>query len=302
MELLVRVELTKLAHELGVDVADVEVLDELSREELVELRGLVSHALFAPHEHRFGRFAAMARLVPAGLAAKSAEVALGPVMTARVAAVTEPELAVRMASHVSPAFMARMSPHLDPSKIEGILSGLPESTVVDVGRRLVEAREHIALGRFISFVPVTTSVQVVADAAPLELLQIALFTEDPASLDAVIAELPDERIVGVLVAAEDGGVMDDAVTMQAPLSTATRTRILALAAGTDEKVRETLIRSVSHHRTWGQVVTFVDDVGADRARPLLDVPALQEPDVRGGFAAAAAGHPAAERLLADLAR
>ena len=245
MSLLVQVELTKLAHDMGVEVSELQMLDELSREELVGLRGMVSHALFAPHEHRFGRFAAMSRLVPAGLAAKSAEIALGPVMTARVAAVTEPELAVRMASHISPAFMARMSPHLDPSKIEGILAGLAPDTVVDVGRRLVEAREHIALGRFISYVSVDTSLQVVADAPPLELLQIALFTEDPAALDAVIAELWDERIVGVLVAAEEAGRIDDAVAMQAPLSPVTRDRILSLAARTDERIRESLVGSLS---------------------------------------------------------
>jgi hypothetical protein len=300
MSLMVQVELKKLAHDMGVEVSEVQVLDELTPDELAELRGMVSQALFAPHEHRFGRFGAMARLVPSGVAAKMAEVALGPVMTARVAAVVEPQLAVKMASTISPGFMARMSPHLDPSKIEGILAGLPPETVVDVGRRMVEAREHIALGRFISFVSVATSVQVVADAAPLELLQIALFTEDPASLDAVIAELPDERIVGVLVAAEEAGVMDDAVAMQTPLSTDTRTRILSLASGTDEKVRDELIRSVSRNDTWDQVVSVLDDLGAERAGSLLGVPALQEAEVRAGMTASAAGHPAAERLLASL--
>ena len=300
MSLMVQVELTKLAHDMGVEVSEVQLLDQLSREELVELRAMVSHALFAPHVHRFGRFGAMARLVPSGVAAKMAEVALGPVMTARVAAVVEPELAVKMASHIDPDFMARMSPHLEPSKIAGLLDGLPDATVVDVGRRLVEAREHIALGRFICVVSVPTSVLVVENAPPLELLQIALYTEEPAALDAVIAELPDDRIIGVLVAAEEAGVMDDAVAMQTRLSSVTRTRILSLASRTDEEVREELIRSVSRNDTWDQVVSVLDDLGAEQARSLLGVPALQDTDVRAGLAASAAGHPAAERLLTSL--
>jgi hypothetical protein len=299
--LLVHAELTKLAHDLRVEVAELEALAVLSRDELVELRSMVSQALFAPHEHRFTRFAAMARLVPAGLAAKIAELALGPFLTARVAAVTEPELAVRMAGHISPEFMARMSPYLDPTKIAGILAGLPEETVVDVGRRLVTADEPIALGRFMSLVPVAVSVQVVEEAPPLQLLQIALLTDDPAALDAVICELPDERIVGVLEAATQADAVDDAVAMQAPLPSATRTRILRLASRLDVAVRDALVLSVSRNDAWGQLVDVLDDLGADDARSLLDVPAMQDAEVRAGLTASAAGNAAAEAVLGELA-
>lgn len=298
--LLTRAELTKLAHELRVEVHEVEKLATLTRDELAGLRAMVSHALFAPHEHRFGRFAAMSRLVPAGLAAKSAEVALGPFLTARVAAVTEPELAVRMASHISPEFMARMSPHLDPGKIAGILAGLSEETVVDVGRRLVDAHEHVALGRFMSHVPVGVSLRVVEDAPPLELLRIALLTDDPKALDAVVAELPDERVVEVLEAAAEGGTTDDAVAMQSALSPAILVRVLRLTAGLDVTVRDSLIRSTAANGAWGQLVGALDGLDEAEARSLVDVPSLGQPEVRAGFAAAAAGHPAAERLMREI--
>jgi hypothetical protein len=302
-DLLVQVELTKLAHELGVEVSELTraaPLDTLTREELVELRAIVSQALFATHEHRFTRFASLARLVPVGLAAKSAEVALGPLVTAKVAAVTEPEVAVRMASHISPEFMARVSPHLDPAKISGILNGLPDDTIVDVGRRLVAAHEHIALGRFVSFVPVASSLQVVEKASPLELLQIALFTDEPAALDGVISELPDQRIVDVVLAAHENGTVDDAVTLFSALSPWTSARIVSLTGGLDVEVRDAMVRSIHRNGTWTQLVSVLDHVADDDARSLLEVAALQEPDVRAGFAAAAAGHPAAERLLSEL--
>ncbi len=298
--LLVQAELTKLASELRVDVAEVEVLADLTRDELAELRAMVSNALFAPHEHRFTRFAAMSRLVPAGVAAKIAELALGPFLTARVAAVTEPELAVRMAGHISPEFMALMSPHLDPAKIADILDGLPEEMIVDVGKRLVTAHEHIAMGRFMSQVPVGVSVRVVEEAAPLELLQVALLTDDADALDRVIRELPDQRLEEVLVAAAEADAVDDAVAMQAPLSADTRARVLRLASGLGVGVRDSLVRSVSRNDAWGPVVAVLDDLSLDDARSLLDVPAMHEPEVRAGLAAAAAGHPAAERLVSEL--
>ena len=298
--LLVRVELTKLAHELGVEVAELSELGTLTRDELVELRGVVSQALFAAQEHRFTRFASFSRLVPVGVAAKGAEAALGPLVTAKVAAVTDPDVAVRMASHLSPEFMARVSPHLDPAKISGILNGLPDETVVDVGRRLVLADEHIALGRFVSFVPVATSLRVIEKASPLGLLQIALFTEEPAALDGVISELPDDRITDVLVAAQENGAVDDALALLSALSPWTRARVVALTAGLDVRVRDSLIRAVTRNDAWGQLTPVLDHIGVDDARSLLDVPALQDPEVRAGLAGSAAGHPAAERLVSEL--
>ncbi len=299
-DLRVDVELTKLAHDLRVDVSEVEALAALSREELVELRGMATHALFAAHEHRFSRFAASARLVPASLAAKGAEVALGPLITARVAAVTDPEMAVKLAGHLSPAFMARVAPHLDPAKVAGVMTGLPEATVVDVGRRLVRAQQYVPLGRFVSFVPVATALRVVEEAPPLELLQVALFTEEAAALDAVISELSDERIAEVLVAADEADAVDDTLALLTALSPWTRARIVTLTAALEPHVRDGLVRAVSRNDAWSDLVPVLDHIGVDDARALLDVPALQDPDVRAGLAGSAAGHPAAERLVGEL--
>jgi hypothetical protein len=140
----------------------------------------------------------------------------------------------------------------------------------------------------------------VENAAPLELLQIALLIDDPAALDAVISELTDARIVQVLEAATEAGATDDAVAMQAALSSTSRTRILGLASGLDVAVRDGLVRSVSGNDAWDQIVGVLGDLSDEEARSLLDVPALQEPEIRAGLAAAAAGHPAAERLLTQL--
>jgi hypothetical protein len=142
---------------------------------------------------------------------------------------------------------------------------------------------------------------VVDGAPPLQLLQVALFTEEPAALDGVISELPDERIVEVVVAAEEDGSIDDALTLLSALSPWTRARIVSLTAGLEVHVRDSMVRAIARNDAWGQLVPVLDHIGVDDARSLLAVPALKEAEVRTGLAAAAAGHPAAERLVRSLA-
>ena len=72
-DLLVRIELIKLAAEMRVDVSDLAFLDDLSVEQLTRLRHQIGHAMFAPQEPRFKRIAAAAKLVPAGISAKAAQ-------------------------------------------------------------------------------------------------------------------------------------------------------------------------------------------------------------------------------------
>lgn len=241
------IERIKLAHELDTDATELAFLSPLTHEQLARLRTLVSHALFAPHEPRFARLGAFAKSVPPALAAKGAELALGPLISARTAAVCDPDTAAKLTGHMSAAFLARIATHLDPVKVSGIVTRLPEDTVVEVGRRLVEQHELIPLGRFVSVVPVKVALAVVADAAPLHLLEIALFTDDPAALAAVVQALPDERLTGVLQAAVQDGRVDEALTLLAMLPTGAQDRLRGLADRLDPDVRAPLENAAERH-------------------------------------------------------
>lgn len=299
--LQVQVELAKLAHELGVTTEEVAFLGVLDAADLAALRALVTHALFAPHEHRFGRMAAFAKLIPASMAAKGAEHSLGPYLAARAAAVTEPDLAVRMSSHLSPAFLARMAPHLDPAKVAGIVSRLPADLVVDVGHRLVADQQYVPLGRFVSHVPVETALRVVDRAEPLDLLQVALFTEEASALDAVIAQVPEPRLAAVLTAASEADRADEALTLLSTLTVTARTRMVRIAAGLDTPVRDSLIRAVARHDAWEDLVPVLEHLDTAEALDVLDVPALRDPEVLAGMEPVARRHPAAGELF-DQAR
>ena len=231
----------------------------------------------------------MARLVPAGLAAKSAEVALGPLADRpggrghRARARGADGLAHQPRVH-GPDVAAP-----GPREIAGILAGLPEEMVVDVGRRLGGARTSTSRwAASSSYVPVGTPCRSSPTAPPLDLLQIALFTEDPAALDAVIAELPDERIVG---GARRGRARPARPTTPWPCRRAVPGRpgpgiLAAAAAGLDEQVRDALIRSRGPQRRLGTARSRRSTTSAaDDARSLLDVPAMEDAEVRAGFAA-----------------
>lgn len=298
-ELLQHVELVKLAHDLQVDVAEVEFLGPLSEEQLRSLRAAVNHALFAPYEHRFARMAGMSRHVPPPLAAKGAQLALGHLVAARVAAVTETHHAVRLTGHLSTEFIADMTPHIDPAKVDDIVRALPEHTVVEVGHELVRRHEYIPLGRFVSYVPVETALRVIDDAPPEELLQVAVFTEDRAALDAVIAAVPDRTLVEVLQAADAGGRIDDALTLLSALAVESRTRVVGLVARLDEELRDSLVRAVTRNHAWPDLTPVLDHLEHADLLCLLDVPALDDPDVMAGLEAVATT-PESRALLEQL--
>ena len=78
-------EITKLAHEMHVDEAELSFLATTSPDDLRDLRGIVSHAMFSRHESRVKGLAAVRKKLPAAVTAKITEIAKGPMLSARVA-------------------------------------------------------------------------------------------------------------------------------------------------------------------------------------------------------------------------
>src|SRR5699024_9424977 len=88
--LATRVEIIKLAAALDADPAELDHLGKLTPEAVRTVRTALEEALFARHERRFRRIAKLAASVPPALAARVAQLALDPLLGARVAAVMEP--------------------------------------------------------------------------------------------------------------------------------------------------------------------------------------------------------------------
>jgi hypothetical protein len=246
--------------------------------------------------------AGMGRHVPPALAAKGAQLALGPLIAARVAAVTDPGLAVRLVEHLSLEFLARMTPFINPAKVADIVARLPEDVVVATGEKLVASKEYIPLGRFVAHVPLATALTVVRAAPPLDLLQVAIFTDDRAELDRIIAAVEEDVLASVLTAAAAAGEIDDALTLLASLSVDSRVRVLRVASRLGADVRDALAEAVARNEVWEALRPGLEHLEHDEALRLLDVPALSDPDAFAGLERAAAGVPGTALLLEELRR
>jgi hypothetical protein len=227
----------RLAAELDVTPERLAFLHDVAPEAVRRLRADLAEALHTRHEAKFRRLARLSHLAPAPVTAKVAEVAFSPLLGARVAAVMDPEHAVRLAARLSPRFLTDVSTRLDPVRAAPIIRGLPVRIVVDVGRRLLEREAYLPLGRFVSVVATDVALEVVEVATPAQMLAVALWTEDVTALDAVMRELPDDRLGDVLAAglATDApeSAYDDLAAVLASASEPTRDRLLRLAADLD---------------------------------------------------------------------
>ncbi|MFC5731278.1 MULTISPECIES: hypothetical protein [Nocardioides] len=223
-DLAARIEVEKLTAALGVTGDELMFLTASSPDEIRSLTGAVRTAIAERNAGRVQRVAGLTGMVPTSIASKVAQHAFGPRLSARVAAVIEPADAAKLAGHLPAPFLAQVAARLDPERVEGLIRGLPDQLLVDVGRQILADGEHAALGRLVAVVSTEVATRVVENATADELLRVALYADDPAQLEAVIDELSDERLQGVLTAAEQLDP-DARGLLESRVSPATRDRL-----------------------------------------------------------------------------
>ncbi|MDT9592498.1 hypothetical protein RDV89_05430 [Nocardioides zeae] len=253
--LATRLEVVKLAHELDLGVDELAFLAGRAADDVRELRVAVTAALHARHQARFARLAALVGVVPLGVAARAAELAIGPVVSARVAAALGPEDAVRLAQRVSPGFLAEIALSLDPVRSAEIVRSLDDRLVVEVGRLLLEQGEHLVLARFVSVVEAPVALEIVADASPAALLEVALLADDRSVLGGLVAALDDDVLVAVLDHCHGTGGETDALSLVTSLDLAGRTRVVeVLATSGRPDLQVAFLRAVENEGAWPEVV------------------------------------------------
>src|SRR5437870_1901319 len=104
----VRAELTRIARLLGVDESRIVYLEALDLEALRQLRESVSEQLFDSDRDVLERLASASRLLPMGLVASLGQSVFGPVVSARITALTDPERAAHLAGRLPTPFLAEV--------------------------------------------------------------------------------------------------------------------------------------------------------------------------------------------------
>lgn len=279
------VEVAKLKHALQVpaDATDLDFLAALAPADVTHLRRSVDAARHARQAGRFARLAGITRFLPVAVAARAAEAALGPLVSARTASVMEPEEASRLAERISPEFLAELTGHLEPTRATAIVAGLPADLLVAVGRRMLANGDHLTLGGFVGVMPADASVEVVRDASGLAILEIAVHAEDPAALDEVLAGLPDATLERVLAAAGEHDRADEAVLLMALLGLEARARLFELLPRLDRLHQRRLVRAVVRQAAWEHVLPVLSRISADALHHLVRLPEIADPDLLAGL-------------------
>lgn len=199
-------EVRRIARMINVDPAQLEGLEAAEDTALQQLRGQIAAKLFDEHTESWERAVAVANVVPTGLAAKLSEKALGPVLSARVTALTPPAKAVEIGAKLSPRFMADIAVNVDPRKIVDLVVAMPAQTIAAVALELADRGEWLVMADFVAAVSepaLRTTVDALDDHA---VLQIAPLLEQPDRLALVVDLLGEERLAELRETARRDGL------------------------------------------------------------------------------------------------
>jgi hypothetical protein len=220
-----RGEVLRLARVLGVEPAELDVLEGASTEDLRELRHAVADRLLDRSRDQFSRAVQLGDLVPGALAAKLSQHVMGPVLGGRAAALLTPEKAADLARRLPADFLADVACHVDIRKVQPLLAGIDRRTMADAGAHLRRREEWVVLGAFVGYVPDDVVADLLDGFDGEALLRSGVVIEDTSRLDTVVSMLSDDRLDGLLEAADEHGLWGDITALNVHLGDAQLRRI-----------------------------------------------------------------------------
>lgn len=232
-----RQEVARLAAVLGIDQADLTDLLDQPADAIAALRRGIAEHLFDRHRRTFRRIGKLAGSVPAPLAGRIAQSALGPVVSARAAATMDPPVAVKLAGSLPAAFLAELSVQLDPHRAKPIIASLPDDQLLEVSALLLARGEHMAMSRFLPVISTEIAMKVIEAADRRVILEIANLAEDDAAIERILERLPVSDDVELAAAVTDEEAALDALSLAARVSPANGTRVLRAGVGNPEVCR-----------------------------------------------------------------
>lgn len=201
-----RAEILKLARLLGLAPEECGYLDALPASEVSRLRDQVTELLFDSHLGTLKRLAAASRLLPVALVAQMGEKAFGPLLSARITGLLDPDKAVDVAARLPDGFLADVAVELDPRRASQVIARIPPERIGAISAELVARREYVTMGRFVGHLP-DESIRAALDASdPSDTLQVALVLENKERLGDLVELLGPERLEEMLAAADRAGL------------------------------------------------------------------------------------------------
>lgn len=226
----VRAEILKLARLLGREPEEFSYLEPLTPRDLRQLREQVTEVLFDANLGALKRLAAASRLLPVALVAQMGERVFGPLLSARIAGLLDPDRAVEMASRLPDAFLADVAIELDPRRASAVIARIPPQRIAAVSRELVARGEYVTMGRFVGHLPAESIRASLGATEPVDTLQVALVLENKEGLEDLLDLLGPERLEEMIAAAQSAGLQLEALELLDLLPEARRREIAAIPA------------------------------------------------------------------------
>ena len=189
----VRAEVEKLARALDVEPAELQALERLDAETVQQLRFDVTDGMFEAGRKHFARIAAAAKILPGSVSAKLAQHALGPLLSARTAALLERDQAQDLARRLPSRFLADIAVEIDVRHAGAIIGAVSADRIARAAAHLEERGEYVAMGGFVHCLDdeaLTAVLDVLSDDS---LVRVAFLLDDPSRIEHVLSMLPPDR-------------------------------------------------------------------------------------------------------------
>ncbi|MGH8461551.1 MAG: hypothetical protein ACRESS_08105 [Stenotrophobium sp.] len=278
-KLTIRAEIIKLERLYGADENALAFLQTLPAAEIRKLREAAQAKLFGDDLTLFQRLAAASVLLPLALIAMMAEKIFGPVLGARVAGEMNWKRAVDLASRLPIPFLADISLQLDPKRAREIIQNLPPERIRDVAVELLKRHEFITMGRFVDYLTeAAIRKSMEAFTNPADLLHAGFFIENKTQLNNLIRMLTDDRLRGVIIAAQDPqkNLWAEAVALMEHVDDSLKRKLGDLTAEQDETALAGLCQTAYEQDLWDSVLPVVACMSEPSHRKLLRIPALSD--------------------------
>jgi hypothetical protein len=240
-------EVLKLARLLGREPDQLAYLQSMEPSDLRALRDGVTETLYDANGSSLGRLAAASRVLPAGLTATIGQRAFGPLLSARLAGLLEPQKAVDVAGKLPPPFLADVAVELDPRRASDLIANIAPALIGQVTAELVARREYVTMGRFVGHLSDDSIAAAIAHMDDEAVLQTAFVIEDRSQLSRLFAKLPKGRPAGVIAAAAADGLWLEALDLLNHLHKRQRKEMVLAALALAERAREAILDTIIAH-------------------------------------------------------
>ncbi len=286
-----RAEVMKLAQLLGsnasggaldegsAELTSLPLLAEVPSDVLRHVRLAIAERCARHERERLQRLARWARWLPVRLIAIFVRLRLSPLLTARLAALLPADLTARLAAYLPSELLAEVAIRLDVRAARELMSLLPLPRILNIADVLLQRRDYLTLGRFVTLVP-DEVVQAVAAQVPDEtdLLQIVFGVDVPGQVDHLVRLLPPERIERSLMLLADEAQKPHWPALLALVShvgSNLQTELGERAAALGDGVLDAIVQTAHEQDLWEDLLPVVANLSPALQRRVVSLPSLQ---------------------------